>query len=113
MYVVVTSFVTLTNSVTLIVLRRGVDFRASTARRNCAAAPRVIGDVVALIVNDVEGHVAQHVVRDVVPARAASECFARAKNGLGRYVALYFTVSFTNTDTFCVVVMFSNSMTVS
>ena len=26
---------------------------------------------------------------------------------------MYFTVSFTNTDTFCVVVMFSNSMTVS
>ena len=100
MYVVVTSFVTLTYSVTLIVLRRGVAFRASTARRNCAAAPRVIGDVVALIVNDVEGHIAQDVVRDVVPARAASECFARAKNGRGRYVALYFTVSFTNTDTF-------------
>ncbi len=28
-------------------------------------------------------------------------------------MALYFTVSFTNTDTFCVVVTFSNSITVS
>ena len=66
MYVVVTFTVALTNSVTLIVLRRGVNFRALASEFH-AAAPRVIGDVVGLIVNDVVGHVAEHVVRYIIP----------------------------------------------